>query len=206
MEPKKRSVGASERDEWLRAAWRVMLAARIDPERLVFVDEMGTNTSLSPIYAWAPKGRRAHCSVPRNRGKNTTLLSSMSLSGMGPSLAVDGPTDREVFEAYVERVLAPTLRAGQVLVMDNLSVHKGERVRELIEHRGCQLLYLPPYSPDLNPIEEAFGKIKGLLRKAEARTREALVEAMGRALSAVSKHDARGFFEHCGYRPLAQLL
>ena len=206
MEPKKRSVGASERDEWLRAALRVMLAARIDPERLVFVDEMGTNTSLSPIYAWAPKGRRAHCSVPRNRGKNTTLLSSMSLSGMGPSLAVDGPTDREVFEAYVERVLAPTLRAGQVLVMDNLSVHKGERVRELIEHRGCQLLYLPPYSPDLNPIEEAFGKIKGLLRKAEARTREALVEAMGRALSAVSKHDARGFFEHCGYRPLAQLL
>jgi transposase len=206
MEPKKRSVGASERDEWLRAAWRVMLAARIDPERLVFVDEMGTNTSLSPIYAWAPKGRRAHCSVPRNRGKNTTLLSSMSLSGMGPSLAVDGPTDREVFDAYVERVLAPTLRAGQVLVMDNLSVHKGERVRELIEHRGCQLLYLPPYSPDLNPIEEAFGKIKGLLRKAEARTREALVEAMGRALSAVSKHDARGFFEHCGYRPLAQLL
>jgi transposase len=206
MEPKKRSVGASERDEWLRAAWRVMLAARIDPERLVFVDEMGTNTSLSPTYAWAPKGRRAHCSVPRNRGKNTTLLSSMSLSGMGPSLAVDGPTDREVFEAYVERVLAPTLRAGQVLVMDNLSVHKGERVRELIEHRGCQLLYLPPYSPDLNPIEEAFGKIKGLLRKAEARTREALVEAMGRALSAVSKHDARGFFEHCGYRPLAQLL
>ena len=199
-------MGASERDEWLRAAWRVMLAARIDPERLVFVDEMGTNTSLSPIYAWAPKGRRAHCSVPRNRGKNTTLLSSMSLSGMGPSLAVDGPTDREVFEAYVERVLAPTLRAGQVLVMDNLSVHKGERVRELIEHRGCQLLYLPPYSPDLNPIEEAFGKIKGLLRKAEARTREALVEAMGRALSAVSKHDARGFFEHCGYRPLAQLL
>jgi transposase len=206
MEPKKRSVGASERDEWLRAAWRVMLAARIDPERLVFVDEMGTNTSLSPIYAWAPKGRRAHCSVPHNRGKNTTLLSSMSLSGMGPSLAVDGPTDREVFEAYVERVLAPTLRAGQVLVMDNLSVHKGERVRELIEHRGCELLYLPPYSPDLNPIEEAFGKIKGLLRKAEARTREALVEAMGRVLSAVSKHDARGFFEHCGYRPLAQLL
>ena len=155
MEPKKRSVGASERDEWLRAAWRVMLAARIDPERLVFVDEMGTNTSLSPIYAWAPKGRRAHCSVPRNRGKNTTLLSSMSLSGMGPSLAVDGPTDREVFEAYVERVLAPTLRAGQVLVMDNLSVHKGERVRELIEHRGCQLLYLPPCSPDLKWDEKA---------------------------------------------------
>ena len=90
--------------------------------------------------------------------------------------------------------------------MDNLSAHKGERVRKLIEHRGCELLYLPPYSPDLNPIEEAFGKIKGFLRKAEARTRAALVEAMGRALSAVSGHDARGFFDHCGYRPLAQLL
>ena len=206
MEPKKRSVGASERDEWLRAAWRVMVAAQVDPERLVFVDEMGTNTSLYPVYAWAPIGRRAYCWVPRNRGKNTTLLSSMSLRGMGASLAVEGPIDREVFEAYVERVLGPTLRAGQVVVMDNLSAHKGERARMLIEHRGCRLLYLPPYSPDLNPIEEAFGKIKGFLRKAQARTRAALLEAMGRALSAVSGHDARGFFDHCGYRPLAQLL
>jgi transposase len=206
MEPKKRSVGASERDEWLRAAWRVMAAAQVDPERLVFVDEMGINTSLSPVYAWASRGRRAYCSIPRNRGKNTTLLSSMSLSGMGPSLAVDGPTDREVFEAYVERVLAPTLRAGQVVVMDNLGAHKGGRVRAFIEHMGCELLFLPPYSPDLNPIEEALSKIKGFLRKAEARTRGALVEAMGRALSAVSGHDARGFFDHCGYRPLAQLL
>ena len=112
-----------------------------------------------------------------------------------------------MFEAYIERGLAPTLRAGQeVVVMDNLSAHKGERVRELIEHRGCELLYLPPCSPDLNSIEEAFSKIKGILRKAEARTREALVEAMGRALSAVSGHDARGFFDHSGYRPLAQLL
>ncbi len=94
---------------------------------------------------------------------------------MGPSLAVDGPIDRGVFEAYVERVLAPTLRAGQIVVMDNLSAHKGDRVRELIEECGCELLYLPPYSPDLNPIEEAFSKIKGILRKAEARSREALI-------------------------------
>jgi transposase len=130
----------------------------------------------------------------------------MSAGGMGPSLAVDGPTDRKVFEAYVERVLLPTLRAGQVVVMDNLSAHKGERIRELIEERGCELLYLPAYSPDLNPIEEAFSKIKGLLRKAEARTRDALVEAMGSSLSAVSAKDARGFFEHCGYRPQVQLL
>lgn len=182
------------------------VAGQLDPKRLVFVDEMGANTSLSPLYAYSPVGQRARCSVPRNRGKNTTLLSSMSIRGMGPSLAVDGPTNREVFEAYVEKVLVPTLRVGQVVVMDNLSAHKGERVRELIEARGCELLYLPAYSPDFNPIEEAFSKVKGLLRKAKARTRDALVEAMGRALSAISALDAQGFFEHCGYRPQVQLL
>ena len=144
-----------------------MVAEQVGTERLVFVDEMGTNTSLSPMYAWAPRGERASCSVPRNRGKNTTLLSSMTLEGLGPSLAVEGATDREVFEAYVERLLAPTLRRGQVVVMDNLTAHKGERVRELIEERGCELLYLPPYSPDLNPIEEAFSKVKRIL--AEGR-------------------------------------
>ena len=183
-----------------------MVAERVDAERLVFVDEMGTNTSLSPSYAWAKKGQRAHCSVPRNRGKNTTLLSSMSVDGMGPSLAVEGATNSEVFQTYVERVLAPTLRKGQVVVMDNLSAHKGERIRELIEQRGCELLYLPSYSPDLNPIEEAFSKIKGLLRKAEARSREALLEAIGAALSVITYQDARGFFEHCGYRTMVQLF
>jgi transposase len=131
----------------------------------------------------------------------------MSVEGMGASLAVEGATNREVFEAYVERVLAPKVRPGQVVVMDNLTAHKGERVRELIEGGECELLYyLPPYSPDFNPIEEAFAKIKGVLRKVEARTREALVEAMGTAISAVSAHDARAFFEHCGYRPQVQLL
>lgn len=206
MEPKKRSVGATERDEWLRAAWRVMVAQELDARSVVFVDEMGTNTSLSPLYAWAPTGERASCSVPRNRGPNTTLLSSMTLEGMGTSLAVEGATNREVFETYVQRVLAPTLRAGQVVVMDNLSAHKGDRVKELIEERGCQLLYLPPYSPDFNPIEEAFAKIKALVRKAEARTREALVEAIGRGISMVTAEDARGFFDHCGYSTPVQLL
>jgi transposase len=134
------------------------------------------------------------------------LLASMSAEGIGPCLAVEGPTTREVFEAYLERVLAPSLRPGQVIVMDNLSSHKGSRVRELIEERGCELMYLPPYSPDLNPIEEAFAKLKALLRRAGARTREALIEAMGRALDAVTASDARGFFEHCGYRATAQLL
>lgn len=197
-------MGAIEGDEWLRAAWKVMVARSLDAHSLVFVDEMGTNISLSPLYGWAKKGQRAHCSVPRNRGKNTTLLSSMSVEGMGPSLAVEGATNSKVFETYVERVLAPTLRKGQVVVMDNLSAHKGERVKELIEQRGCELLYLPPYSPDFNPIEEAFSKIKGLIRKAEARSRETLLEAIGTAISALSAKDARGFFEHCGYRVMVQ--
>jgi transposase len=197
-------VGALERDEFLRAAWKVMVAQSLDARGLVFVDEMGTNTSLSAVYGWAKKGQRAHCSVPRNRGKNTTVLSSMSVDGMGSSLAVEGATNSDVFETYVERVLAPTLRKGQVVVMDNLSAHKGERIRELIEKRGCELLYLPPYSPDFNPIEEAFSKIKGLLRKAEARSRQTLLEAIGVAISALSAKDARGFFEHCGYRVMVQ--
>jgi transposase len=153
-----------------------MVAHSLDARSLVFVDEMGTNISLSPLYGWAKKGERARCAVPRNRGKNTTVLASMSMEGMGPSLAVEGATTAAVFEAYVEQVLAPSLRKGQVVVMDNLSAHKAQRIRELIEEWGCELLYLPPYSPDLNPIEEAFSKIKNLIRKAEARSREALLE------------------------------
>lgn len=183
---KKRSMGASERDEFLRLAWRVLLCGELDARRFVFVDEMGANISLSPLYGWSRRGERTFFKAPRNWGKNVTLLSSMSLAGMGPSLAVEGATTREVFEAYVERVLAPTLKNGQIVVMDNLSSHKGPQVRELIEARGCELMYLPPYSPDLNPIEEAFSKVKGILRKSRARTREALIEAMGVALKAVS--------------------
>ena len=135
-----------------------------------------------------------------------TLLASITHRGVGPCLAVEGATRREVFEAYLERVLAPSLRPGQILVMDNLSAHKGGRVREIVEAAGCGLAYLPAYSPDLNPIEQAFAKVKGLLRKAEARTREALVEAMGQALDELTPRDVRGFFGHCGYRTVDQPL
>ena len=145
--------------------------------------------------------------VPRNRGKNTTLLASITLlGGMGETMAVEGSTDREVFESYVEHALAPTLEAGQVVLMDNLSAHKPARVSQLIEERGCELIYLPAYSPDFNPIEEAFSKIKGKLRQAGARTKDALVEVLGEALSAISVQDAQGYFEHAGYRTKAQLL
>ena len=173
----------------------------------MFVDEMGLHTSLAPLYGHSPKGERVRLEVPRNRGKNTTLLASMTLlGGMGEPMAVEGPTDREVFEAYVERVLAPTLESGRIVIVDNLPAHKPARVRELIESRGCELIYLPAYSPDLNPIEEAFAKIKNLLRKASSRSKEALVEAIGVALSAVSAAEARGFFEHAGYRTSGHLL
>jgi transposase len=190
----------------LRASWRVMVAAVVKPERLIFVDECGTHTSLAPIYGYAPRGERLHLSVPRARGKNTTLLSSMTLLGMGPSLAVEGATTARVFETYVQKVLAPGLKVGQIVIMDNLGAHRPKRIRELIEQRGCELIYLPAYSPDYNPIEEAFAKIKNLLRKAAARTKEALVEAIAAALSAVTTADVRGFFEHAGYRTTAQLL
>jgi transposase len=206
MEQKKRSVGASERDEFLRAAWRSLVAREIHAQRLVFVDEMGANISLAPVYAWSRRGERALASVPRNWGKNTTLLASISLEGMGECLAVEGSTTTAVFEAYLEHVLVSSLRRGQVVVMDNLSAHKGSRVRELIESRGCELIYLPPYSPDFNPIEEAFAKLKALLRKAEARSREGLIEAIGQALEALTARDTRNFFEHRGYRALGQLL
>jgi len=206
MEPKKRSLGAAERDEFLRCAWRLLFAGRVDAERLVFVDEMGSNVSLCPTYAWSRKGERARAKVPRNWGNNVTLLASITTEGLGPCLAVEGPTTREVFEAYLERVLAPGLRPGRVVVIDNLSAHKGGRVREIVEGAGCELVYLPPYSPDLNPIELAFSKVKGLLRKAEARTCEALVEAMGLALSAITARDVCGFFGNSGYRTMDQPL
>lgn len=178
----------------------------MDAKRLVFVDEMGSNVSLCPTYAWSRKGERAFGSAPRNWGKNVTLLSSITAEGVGPCLAVEGPTTREVFEAYLERILVPSLKPGRIIVLDNLSAHKGGRVKEIIEARGCEIVYLPPYSPDFNPIEQAFSKIKGLLRKAQARTREALIEAMGWALDAVSARDVRRFFAHCGYRTVDQLL
>ena len=141
-------------------------------------------------------------SVPRKRGENTTLLSSMSLEEMGASLTVEEATTALVFEAYVEHVLAPSLRKGQVVLIDNLGAHRPKRVGELIEERGCELVYLLAYSPDYNPIEEAFAKIKTLLRKAAARTKEALVEAIAAALSAVTAQDVMGFFEHARYRPM----
>jgi transposase len=172
---------------------------QVDASRLVVVDECGSNIALSPLYARAPRGQRVHGSVPRNRGKNTTLLASLSLSGIGACMLIEGAVNARAFEAYVEQVLAPNLVAGQIVVLDNLSVHKGARVRQLIEARGCELLFLPAYSPDFSPIEETFSKLKAFLRRIGARTHEALQEAIGQALETVTAQDALGWFTHCGY-------
>jgi hypothetical protein len=130
-----------------------------EPERLNFMDECGTHTSLSSIFGYAPRDERLYLPVPRTRGKNTTLLSSMTTGGMGPSLAGEGATNARVFETCVEKVLLPILEPGQIVVMDNLGAHRPKRIRELVEQQGCKLLYLPAYSPDYNPIDQACAKI-----------------------------------------------
>lgn len=182
------------------------MVREIDPGRLLFVDEMGANTSLHSLYAWSKSGQRAYCSVPRTRGKNTTLLASMSVEGMGATLAVTGAVNAAVFEAYLEQVLLPCLSPGRIVVIDNLSIHKSERIKALIDAARCEVLYVPSYSPDFNPVEEALSKIKAILRKTEAPTSKVLVEAMGKAISSITAREARAFFGHCGYSLLRQSL
>jgi transposase len=173
-------VVATERDERARGSFRERLRG-VDPERLRFVEESSTNVALTPRYGRAPRGERVRGKAPRNWGKNVTLISSISLEGMGPSMSIEGSSDTDSFGIYMREILAPTLKTGQIVLMDNLSVHKSKWVRDLIEQRGCQLWLLPPYSPDFNPIEEAFSKIKEILRRACARTCEVLLEALGEA-------------------------
>jgi transposase len=185
--------------------WR-WLSSRFDVRRLVFVDESGTHISMDRLRSRAPRGARAYGRVPKNRGKNLTLIASMSLHGMGGSMCIEGATDAKAFELYVEHFLAPSLREGQVVLMDNLGAHRPKRIREIIEATGAELVLLPSYSPDLNPIEQAFSKIKNILRKLGARTHEALLEAMEEALSKVTASDAAGWFDHCGYQVEVQYL
>jgi len=198
-------MASSERDEQRRSAFGAYVRSIVS-ERFVFVDECSTNISLSPIYARAPRGERAHGRAPRNWGKNVSLICAIGLEGVKPSMSVEGAVDGKAFESYVEHFLAPKLERGQIVVMDNLSVHKSKRVRRLIEEAGATLLFLPPYSPDMNPTEEVFSKVKSVLRKVAARTREALVEATGGALDMITTEDIRGFYTGCGYRlPLQSL-
>jgi hypothetical protein len=150
VDAQKKTLGATERDEEKRSAFRERLRG-VDPERLLFVDESSTNIAMVPRYARAPKGRRALGKAPRDWGKNITLISSITTKGMGPSMSIQGSSDTQSFGLYVRNVLAPPLRAGQIVLMDNLSMHKAGWVRDLIEQKGCQLWLLPTYSPELNP-------------------------------------------------------
>jgi transposase len=186
-----------------RAAWRAQ-ASQLDARQLVFIDECGSNIALTLRYGWALKGQRATGSVPRNRGKNTTLIASLGWDGMGESMIIEGSADTAAFEQYVESILAPHLSAGQIVVMDNLRCHKSEKVRLAIEARGCRVLFLPGYSPDFSPIEETFSKLKTFLRRMGARTREALEEAICQALLTITAADAPGWFRHCGYAPVEE--
>ncbi len=189
---------AVERDEAYRAAFRARLMQRAAHD-FVIVDETGSNLNMTSRYTRAPRGQRAYGHVPRNTPPNTTVIAAMSLVGMGATMVLDGATDTAAFEVYIHHFLLPTLQPGQVVVLDNLSAHKSPRIRTLIEGAGCELWYLPAYSPDLSPIEEAFAKLKMLLRRAAARTKAALLDAIADALAHITAADAQGFFTHCGY-------
>jgi len=165
----------------------------------VIIDKCGSNLNLTPRYARAPRGARAFGAVPRNTPPNTTVIASLSLQGIGPSVLMPGATDGLAFEAYIEQVLAPALRPGKVVILDTLSVHHSARVAPLIRARGCELWFLPSHSPDLSPLEQAFAKFKQALRRAGARTLEALYEAIAQVLPTISPQDALGFFLACGY-------
>ena len=198
LDGQKKVAAAAERDEAARAAWREAAAA-LDPTDLVFVDESGTNTAMTPRSGRAPRGQRAVGTAPRNHGPNVTLLAALTPDGIGPALVIEGATDGPAFARYAEQLLVPSLRPGPVVVPDNLSVHRAAAIQARVEGAGCRLLFLPAYSPDFNPIEPAFAKVKQALRRAGARPFDALVAAIGEALDAVTATDAHGFFTHCGF-------
>jgi transposase len=197
---KKKMVYASERDEEQLHAW-LRDAAAIDPVRLVFVDECGINIAMTPLYGRAPKGTRAIGHVPRRRGVNVTVIAALSLAGLGAMMTLKGPATTQAFDAYVVHLLAPTLQPAQVVVLDNVRIHKGATVIPTIEACGCSVRFLPPYSEGLAPIDEAFSKLKTALRRAEARSYDALDDALAQAMSDVTPADAAGWFRHCGYQP-----
>src|SRR5258708_10742707 len=195
---KKKTLGAVERDEAARAIFREIIA-QLKAEDVVIVDESGSRIGMVPLYARAPRGLRAYDRVIRNYRRNVTLLASMDLKGMQAAMTVEGAVDEATFEIFIQKVLLPTLRPGQIVMMDNLSSHKTERIEELITAAGCQLLFLPGYSPDLSPIEEAFSKLKAFFRRCRCKTMRALLEAIKRGLANITSSDANGWFAHAGF-------
>lgn len=181
-----------------RAAWRVNQLG-LDPAKLIFIDETWAKTNMIRLRGRAPRGERLIAKVPHGHWKTTTLIAALDHTGMRCATTVDGAINRDVFEAFVQQVLVPTLTPGDIVVMDNLSSHKGGHIQEMIQAAGARVLYLPPYSPDLNPIEMAFAKLKQLLRSAEHRNITELWNDMQRMLDRISPKDSANFFRHCGY-------
>ncbi len=194
----KKTLRASERSEEQRLCW-LAKAFCFDPDKLVFVDESGFNLAMIASYARAPKGKRAYGQVPRNLGENTSFLAALSLNGLQAPMTLRGSVDGIAFETYIAQVLAPTLTPGQVVVLDNHRIHKGDRVAEFLAARSCSLLFLPPYSSDLHPIEEASSKVKTFIKASQARARDALDQGIAAALKTISLQDILGWFGLAGY-------
>lgn len=165
----------------------------------MFIDERSTHTSLTRLYGWAPHDQRARGHVPRNHGKNTTFIAALTWQGVQASWALEGAVDSRAFERYVTQVLVPTLYPGQVVLMDNLSVHKSAAIADALAAHGCRLVFLPAYSPDFTPIEQVFSKVKAILRKLGSRTRDSLIDALALAIEAITPADAQAWFTHAGY-------
>jgi transposase len=196
---KKKTLGASERDEVARAIFREVIA-QLQAADVVVVDESGSRIGMVPLYGRSARGTRVYDRAIRNYGHNISLLASMTTAGMQAAMTVEGAVDESVFETFIEKVLVPTLHRGQIVIMDNLSSHKSERVEQLITQAGCQLLFLPAYSPDLSPIEEAFSKLKAFIRRCRAQTLPTLMEAIEYGLDKITASDAQGWFAHAGFR------
>jgi len=195
---KKKTVAAAERDEGARDAWRTLLEA-LPTERVTVFDESGTQLDMSSAYARAPRGERAYATERRNTGHNMTLLVGMTLAGMTAPFVVEGAVTTAVMETYVQQVLLPTLQPGDIVILDNLSVHHTPSVTRLFTQHDCRVLFLPAYSPDFSPIENAFSKIKGVLRRLRAQTVDTLLDALGQALDTITPKNASSYFAHAGF-------
>lgn len=189
---------AAERDDEARVLWR-SIALQWDWTSLVFLDECGINTTMHLRYGRAPRGQRAEGIVPRNWKSNTTVIGALGYQGVQAAMTLEGALDSLAFEAFVEHILVPTLMPGQIVILDNLSVHKSAVAREMIEAAGCRLEFLPSYSPDFNPIEMLWSVFKNGLRKAAARVQEELEALVGPLLDEVTELHAHNWFRHCGY-------
>lgn len=191
---------ASERNPYKRG-WFWRRVRGMNHRRFIFLDESAVNTALTPTHGRAPVGERVVDSAPRNYGEQTSVIGALSFGrGLLAAMTLTGAVDTLAFDAYLAQVLGPRLRRGDVVVLDNLNVHKASQVGRVAEERGAQVIWLPPYSPDFSPIEQCWSKIKTFLRAAKARTREELEEALARAIDQITKADIRGWFKHCGYK------